>query len=1079
MKLLLSTILLSASILLQAQNYKFPKHLKKEDYVSGKILVKFKTQYSAIASEAFTNPSYLANLATELNLSDVRKNFPGAKTPLKSHNEKGQKLSDLSLYYEISFPPTQNMMELAIRLDKTGYFEVIQPRFVNKPMAEPDDPQIGQQYHHAIIKTFEAWDVEEGDTTVLIGITDAGIQFDHQDLGNWQYNYADPENGIDDDNNGYIDDIAGWNTASNMNDPTATLSPHGMFTTGLSSATVNNGIGIAGNGYKCRFVPIRIDDANGFSYGYEGIVYAADRGCQIINASWGNTFFNPMALDVVNYATINQGALIIAASGNSGLNEIYYPASYPGVMSVGATGPTDLIWPESTFGPYLDIVAPGELLRSTWPFNGYDISSGTSFSAPLVAGAAALVKSHFPSYTAQQIAERLRVTADTSLFSLAGNDTVREFMGAGRLNMLRALTDPEIPSIRIQNEAFTDFNDDVFVPGDTIRLNGELFNYLADATNMQVTLSCESSFIEITGNSLSAGALLGSSAFTITDNTLSFKILDGAPNNTNVLLRLDYNDAGYHGFEYLMLKINLDYLTISSGGLQTTVTSRGNIGYNADYAEEGLGIRYNDSESLIYSSSFMLGTSANFTADNAYAAVIPGYDNDFVKSAGAQYVNGQSEVNSGFYTDSASVSRLQINQRVIAAPQDETSSYIRYVFDITNNGAQAIEGLHAGIFTDWELPEVENNDAVFDEENKINYAFSAEGIYTGWILLSNQNAHAYNFNNDGSSGSIQLYDGFSDSEKFNALSGVVSRNNASGEISSLLGTDSIAIGAGEIVSIRFALLAGNSPEELIEAANKAFLEDQIEQLALVYVTSNESCNQNDGFIQLFTEPLDSVTMRLISPQMDTLIVTDDIFEFEYNNLADGTYTLEFQFGSAGFYSVPFTIEPSPELNYTVSASQTIVVLPIAQVDFTANTSEDLSFFWDFADGNSSEEQNPVHQFTQEGTFIVSCIASNGECSDTSYIEILVGSTVGIVNYFQSSESHLMPNPANNLVQISTRLQDEITGVQVYDMSGKLVIDTNFSGNSGFLETRHLSEGLYMVFIQTSKGMISDKLLIRH
>jgi serine protease len=1079
MKLVITSISIFLSIILQAQNYEIPANLSKSDFVSGKLIVKFKPEHSEIASQAFNSAAYLSEIAAQLQLSDVRKNFPGAKKPLKSINEKGQKLSDLSLYYELSYPAESDIYEIARKLNHSGYFDVVQPRFVNKPMAEPNDPQIAQQYHHAIIKTFEAWDVEEGDTTVLIGITDAGIQFDHEDLGNWQYNYADPENGLDDDNNGYIDDIAGWNTASNTNDPTATLSPHGMFTTGLSSATVNNGLGIAGNGNKCRFVPIRIDDANGFSYGYEGIVYAADRGCQIINASWGSTFYNPMALDVVNYATVNNDALIIAASGNSGLNEIYYPASYPGVMSVGATGPTDLIWPESTFGPYVDIVAPGELLRSTWPFNGYDISSGTSFSAPLVAGAAALVKSHFPQYSAQQIAERLRVTADTSLFSLAGNDTVREFMGAGRLNMLRALTDPETPSIRILNEVFSDANDDVFVIGDTIRISGDLFNYLDAASNLQVELSCLSPFIEIADANFDAGAIAGSASVALPENSLSFKILDGAPYNFDVVLRLDYSDSGYHGFEYIMVRVNRDYLNITSNSLLATVTSRGNIGYNADYAAEGSGITFNGSESLIYSSTFMLGTSAEYTADNSYASTLPGYDNDFIRSAGAEYFNNQSEIISEFFTDSAAVSRLEINQRVVAAPLDETLNYIRYVYSISNTGSESIEGLHAGIFTDWDLPVATANTATFNQESKLNYVTSSEGIYTGWVLLSNQEAHAYNFNNDGTGGSATLYDGFSDEEKFNALSGEVTRNSATGEISAMIATDSISIAPGEIVNVRFALVAGNSEQELIDAANAAFVEDQFEQLAPVFVAVGETCNQNDGFIQLFCEPIANVTLRLIGPQNDTLALTEDIFEFELYNLSDGAYSLNFAFADAGEVVVPFNINAAPTPQFTVEASQTVLVLPIANVEFTASSSEELTYFWDFADGNTSEEQNPMHTYTQEGTFVVSCIASNGACSDTSYIEMLVGSTVSIVEYFQSSESHVMPNPANQMVQINTRLNDDVTGISIYDMSGRMVSNTTVSGNQAFIETKYFPEGLYMVFIQTSKGILSEKLMVKH
>ncbi|MEZ5173993.1 MAG: S8 family serine peptidase [Bacteroidia bacterium] len=897
MKNLLTLILITIGFCLQAQKYRFPSHLKKSDYVAGQLIAKLKPEHASLATQIQNPQNEIKKLMSLAGFSDVRNNFPSAGRP---------DTKTLELYLNFYFNENSDIYSKARILETSGLFSHVQPRFVSRPMATPDDPMIGQQYHHALIKTFEAWDIEEGDTTVLIGITDAGIQFDHMDLGNWQYNYADPENGIDDDNNGYTDDIAGWNTANNTNDPTATLSPHGMFTTGLSSATVNNGIGIAGNAYRCRYVPIRIDDAGGFNYGYEGIIYAAERGCQIINASWGNTFYDPMAADVVDYAVNTKGCLIIAASGNSGLNETYYPASYPGVMSVGATGATDVIWNQSTFSPFVDIVAPGELLQSTWPFNGYDVSSGTSFSSPLVAGAAAIVKSHFPEYNAAQIQERLRVTADTALFELPGNDTVALYMGAGRLNMLRALTDPDKPGIRIINSLFTDNNDEIFIPGDTIRLQGDLFNHLADAQNLSVLLSCLSTDIEVVNSSLIAGNLDSQNSYLIPDNQLSFRILGSTPYNLNVDLRLDYFADGYHGWEMLRVQVNNDYLNISSGDLSVTAASNGNIGYSADYAENGIGIRFAGSESLIYSSSFMLGSSDQKMADNAYAAELPGYDSDFFRTEGISFIPGNTnDLNSSFATDSAANPQIDIIQRVLASPADE--NYINFRFTVKNNSGEAVNGLHGGIFTDWDINDALNNTVAWDVTRKMSYASAAGGPFVGWVFLGSENIHPYHFNNDGSAGSIMLYDGFTNAEKFTALSGEETREDASGEISALIGTESFNLNAGDSLNLRFALVAGNNQQELIDAANAAIVRDRFEQLQLVYVAVGESCAQNDGFIQFFTEPVEDASVRLIAPDETVLIETTDIWEFEYNNLGDGEYTLEFIFGNSVLNQLPLLL----------------------------------------------------------------------------------------------------------------------------------------------------------------------------
>jgi serine protease len=1081
MKLSFTFLIAMLTLGLNAQKFHIPQGLQKDDYVAKRLIFKVKEVNRNAAEAGLSSVPQMIKAIELLGGGIIHKSFPSIKAPGKKFNENGQPLVDLSLYYELIYNGNKNIYEAAAIVEKTGLMEHVQVRFVSKPMAVPNDPQIGQQYHHALIKTFEAWDIEEGDSTVLIGITDAGIQFDHEDLGNWAYNYLDPENGIDDDNNGYIDDIAGWNTALDINDPTATLSPHGMFTTGLSSATVNNGLGVAGNGNKCRFVPIRIDDATGFSFGYEGIIYAAERGCQIINASWGNTFYDQMAADVVHYATVTKGALLIAASGNSGLNETYYPASYPGVMSVGATGATDLIWNQSTYGPNLDIVAPGELLRSAWPFNGYDISSGTSFSAPLVAGAAAIVKSHFPSYTAQQVAERLRVTADTALFSLSGNSAVRNFMGAGRLNMLRALTDPEKPSIRLQNAVFSDGNDNVLVIGDTIRLSGELFNYLAASQNLQVSISCTSPYVELVDASHAAGVIATLASQSLPASAFGIKILPNTPYNHELLIRLNYSDAGYAGFEYVSVKVNRDYLNLTVNNIHATVTSRGNNGYNGDYATDGIGITYLDQMSMIYSSSFMLGTSESATADNAYAAVIPGYDNDFVRIQGAKYVeelNGQG-IESSYYTIAAGNNRLDIKQHAFANGMAENANFININYNVKNVGTTTVTGLHAGIFSDWDIQDAANNSAAWDASRKMSYAFQPSGKYAGWVLLNDLAGHAYHFNNDGSSGSDNLYDGFSDAEKFAALSGTATRNSATGEISALIGTEAVDIAVGDSINFRFALVAGNDLTEIQAAADRAILLDRFNQLNLILLAVGESCAQNDGFVQFFTEPVAGATARLENAQAQVIVETTDIFEFEQTNLPDGIYTLTFVFEGIGEYPISFEVESAPIIDLAIEASTTVAVLPNASIEFTATSINALDFNWDFGNGDFSNDQNPTYSYTTQGDFVVTCIATNGACSDTSSIDIFVGTTVGLTDKFQSKTSLIYPNPANFYVTVNGFPNDAFTDVQIFSLDGKLMTTTSIIGHSGSIETRYFPNGIYILKLHTSQGLIMEKLVVDH
>ncbi len=1081
LNLLCFALILGTAPLAQAQQYVIPKGLKPDQYVSGQLIFKLRENYRSLASEQAINSDILKQILAQLGGGTIHKNFTGAKQPSKKFNENGERLADLSLIYELRYTGNTSIYQAAAMLQKTGLTEYTQPRFTAQPMAVPNDPLVAQQYHHALIKTFEAWDIEPGDSTVLIGITDGGIQFDHEDLGNWQYNYSENINGIDDDGNGYIDDIAGWNSANNTNDPTATLSPHGMFTSGMSNATANNALGLAGNAGLCRYVPIRIDDVNGFSYGYEGIVYAAARGCQIINASWGSTFPSPATEEAIRYATVNQGVLIVAACGNSNLNEKYYPASYENVMSVGATGSTDLKWSGSTYNTSVDIVAPGELVRSCWPFNGYDISSGTSFSSPLVAGAAALVKSHFPSYTAQQVAERLRVTADTSIYSIPGNSAWNGLLGSGRLNMLRALTDPAVPSVHFTQPVWEDTGGDLTLEaGETIHITGIYKNFLAPSSNLQAVISCSSPFVTILSGTNNPGAIGTLSTVSNSSTPFQFQIASNAPYNLDLIFRIDYSDAGYTAFEYLEVRVNRDYLNIDINRLNTTITSRGSIGYNADYASDGLGVTLDSSSSIIYASGFMLGSSDLKMADNVYASSIPGYDNDFVRQDGAKYlVNNASQqtIRSAYYTDSASSSRLLVNHMSTALSSSLDDKAVMMMYTVKNIGSAPANGLSAGIFTDWDIQNAANNQGAWDAGRNLSYAFQPGGIYAGVKVLEGPSAHAYCFNSDGSSGSINLYDGYTGAEKFATLSGAQTRTAATtGDIANLIGTGSFNLAPGDSISLKYVMLVADDLTQLQAAADRAQSLFNYLQLQVVVEALDESCALNDGFVQLSANAISGSAVELSNSDGVTLTTSNDLTNFSFGGLVPGDYLLTYSFVDGTSYEESFTIGASFPVTLAISASAEVLALPNASVDFTANATENVSYYWDFNDDSpTSEEQNPTHNFFVAGTYLVSCVAYNGYCSDTSFIEILVGEPLKIEQL--SNSFNLYPNPVIDQLNIQIQGYKGNITCWLYNTNGQLIQQQKISNNTNKLDVSSLSSGVYFLKIETDFGSETHRICI--
>lgn len=236
-------------------------------------------------------------------------------------------------------------------------------------------------------------------------------------------------NRIDDDNNGYIDDVRGWDVINQDNSVQAgELSPqgegttHGTMVAGTAAATGNNGKGIAGVNWHTKLLPIQALDDDGYgdtrSVG-QAIRYAIDRGVDVINISLGTDYQDDYVRESIELATA-RGIVVVASSGNDGCECVAYPARYPEVVAIGATDNNGAKASFSSWGPTIDLVAPGTgFTLPTWTLNnqsgGYASNvAGTSFSSPLVAGAVALIKSHQPEASPLQLIAALRETTERS-----------------------------------------------------------------------------------------------------------------------------------------------------------------------------------------------------------------------------------------------------------------------------------------------------------------------------------------------------------------------------------------------------------------------------------------------------------------------------------------------------------------------------------------------------------------------------------------------------------------------------------------------------------------------------------------
>ncbi|MCA9622333.1 MAG: S8 family serine peptidase, partial [Myxococcales bacterium] len=346
-------------------------------------------------------------------------------------------------YWRLALPADLEADAAIEELSKRG-FEAPERNYVMRVDAVPDDPQLSALWGMAKIGAGEAWDHSTGTRTVLVAVTDTGVDRDHPDLvaNLWTNSGEIPGNGLDDDGNGYVDDVSGWDTANGDADPEDDHG-HGTHVSGTIGAIGNNGVGVAGVSWNVSIIPVKACTGQGSCYTTataEALLYTAKVKADVINASWGGPGYVSYLHDAVKQVAA-AGGLLVAAAGNKSTNNDYtknYPSSYPedNVLAVAATDSNDTLAYFSNYGATeVDLAAPGVGILSTVPGGGYAQMSGTSMASPHVAGAAGLLLAHAPAWTYHDLRARLLDYTDR-VPGLAGR-----VVTGGRLNVNRAMVE--------------------------------------------------------------------------------------------------------------------------------------------------------------------------------------------------------------------------------------------------------------------------------------------------------------------------------------------------------------------------------------------------------------------------------------------------------------------------------------------------------------------------------------------------------------------------------------------------------------------------------------------------------------
>lgn len=611
--------------------------LFSSNYSSNKIVVRIKSN--------FDNTEELIRKIEErysLKANQVLTPELSAKNP-KRKNEILQRKIDINNLIKVEEPLLRTYTFVSdekfdpIKLSKQikSYFDFVEfaePIYSYSIMGyTPNDVFFNNQSTLLQIKAPESWELWKGDPSLVVAISDNGIRQEHEDLiGNLFTNEGEiPNNGIDDDKNGYIDDFRGFNFAGGVESQGwggtyGEAIDHGTLVAGISSAQFDNKKGIAGVGGKCRLFPIKASgkSADAIEFGNESIIFAAVHGFKVLNLSWGGPrAFSEFEQSVIDYAVANDVALV-AAGGNIGTNggtryDTFYPSGYFGVLGVGEVDEYDEVTTKtSALGVQVNIMAPGEGNYSTKNNGSYGyVGGGTSFATPIVSGAVALARSKYPQLSAIQSLEFVRQCGDDIIEKNYSN--IDKQLIPKRINLLKVVsTNPfSIPAIKPIKYRFRNTKNEIqdrYLSGDTVKLNILSKNYLGDGKSLKFTLSVAydpAKSINILNNQIQIPLIRTDEEANIGD----FVFYINKENSAKVIFRVDIEaENGYKDmfkFEFIPTKT---FATFESEKLIFSMSDDGKFGFiELGSVKEGWGFTVKGSGNQLYGNSGLLASENN------------------------------------------------------------------------------------------------------------------------------------------------------------------------------------------------------------------------------------------------------------------------------------------------------------------------------------------------------------------------------------------------------------------------------------------------------------------------------------
>ena len=903
------------------------------DYHKNKLNVKF-TENSKIYKDLKnrTSNSFLQKLlGTYTAETFVNRNL---LNEIKRRKMPGNLFLKSTYHLEriITFTASKNIDPLKLSKTFSKRKDVIyaEPLFKQKLNYIPNDSLFQLQTYLRNHFISNSWDLINPENKILIGIVDAGVDYNHNDLkdniwsnpgetGTDKNGNDKRTNNIDDDNNGFIDDWRGWDFVGSSgsdqdNDPN-TLNVHGTHVSGIAAGVINNKIGIAGTANNGLILPVKIgyDDPNkrNLANSYDGLLYAALMGAKVINCSWGSEGYSHAEKEAVKEA-LTYGPVIVAAAGNSGSDTEDFPSSYEGILSVSSLYPDMQAAGYTNYNYSVDIAAEGSFVMSTLPGNNYGTLSGTSMASPVVAGVAAMVKTTHPDYGYEQIAAHIKATSNKYSHDTLGNYNYK--LGYGILNAYNAVNRDTSKGVLVDNDStILSFDDN------NLKVRLKVKNILDDLSNFNIeVLKLDKDYTSIE-RSQRVPLRSGKSFDYQTDIEINS---DSLPFNYKyeILFKFYENDRliGYHGASVI---VNKSYVTLNANDISVTVTSQGNIAYN-DYPHnlQGSGFKYKESGNMMYEGALIVATSSGNISSVARGSSGSAKNRDFeiidpVKLSSPGNFSAVSAKT--FFTDkmTSGNAKMEIQNSHFQFTGENFNNVTVSVYDIINKSGEKQDSVFAGFYIDWDiLPDVYHNVCYLDTASNIAFTDPRKSdVPFGAIqMISAHKLNYFAIDNDGSTPENPgVYDGFTYPEKWKMLSGGIQRLTSSNtDASMVIGAGPDSLFPGDTMRVTFLIGADKTPEMIKESFNLTNnkLMQNFNPSDVRYFTDN------DKFTALYPNPVYDDELNLEFSLSGNSSVSVDLFDISGKKMEclveekfykKGYHELNLEFGN--YYSGAYLI----------------------------------------------------------------------------------------------------------------------------------------------------------------------------